>query len=151
MSDISVKIQWLHDTSDKKTLFPRYQTAGAAGMDICSAAEEVITIKRQEIAIIPVGFALEIPDGYEAQIRPRSGLAAKYGITLINSPGTIDSDYRGEIKVPLINLGKEDFSVKYGERIAQLLIAPVCRVRLVETDSLGTTKRGNGGFGHTGR
>ncbi len=151
MTNISVKICWLDKAAKKDGLLPAYQTAGAAGMDICAAIDDKITLEPQQIRLIPTGFSIQIPDGYEAQIRPRSGLAVKYGITLINSPGTIDSDYRGEIKIPLINHGREKFTLCRGERVAQLIIAPVCRVHLVETESLDGTERGQRGFGHTGR
>ncbi len=151
MTNISVKICWLDNEAKKDGLLPTYQTAGAAGMDICAAIDDKIILEPQQIKLIPTGFSIQIPDGYEAQIRPRSGLAVKYGITLINSPGTIDSDYRGEIKIPLINHGTENFTICRGERIAQLIIAPVCRVQLLETDSLDNTERGQRGFGHTGR
>ncbi len=152
MTDITVKIYWLDNNAKESGFLPRRQTAGAAGLDICAAVDGDVILKSREIAMIPTGFALEIPDGYEAQVRPRSGLAAKHGITLINSPGTIDSDYRGEIKVPLINHGKEDFIIRRGERIAQLIIAPVCKVLLEEVSFLEeNTQRGKGGFGHTGR
>ncbi len=151
MTDVSVKICWLDKEAKKDGLMPAYQSVGAAGMDICAAIEGEILLQPGGIKLIPAGFSMQIPDGYEAQIRPRSGLAVKYGITLINSPGTIDSDYRGEIKIPLINHGREDFAIRRGERIAQLIIAPVCRVTLLETESLDGTKRGEGGFGHTGR
>ncbi len=152
MTDTIVKICWLDKNAQKSGFLPKHQTEGSAGMDICAAVQEDVVLKTGEITMIPTGFALEIPDGYEAQIRPRSGLAAKYGITLINSPGTIDADYRGEIKIPLINHGKENFLIHRGERIAQLIIAPVCRVHLAEVEILAdNTERGKGGFGHTGR
>jgi dUTP pyrophosphatase len=125
-------------------------TEHAAGFDLCAAVGQSTRIEPGQIALIPCGFAMALPEGYEAQVRPRSGLASKHGITLVNSPGTIDSDYRGEVKVPLINLGKEPFAIERGMRIAQMLIAPVPKVRLIEVQDLDETARGKGGFGHTG-
>lgn len=128
---------------------PRYATNHAAGLDI-SSAEELILEPGQRHAVA-TGFAIEIPQGYEVQVRPRSGLAIKHGITCLNTPGTIDSDYRGEIKVILINLGEEPFEIRRGERIAQLIPAPVLRADFVEAGELSETQRGSGGFGSTGR
>lgn len=128
---------------------PDYATAGAAGMDVVAA--EDATLAPGARAAIATGFALAIPNGYEVQVRPRSGLALKYGVTCLNTPGTIDSDYRGEVKVILANLGQEPFVVGRGDRIAQLVPAPVLRADLVEVDSLDATTRGAGGFGSTGR
>lgn len=132
---------------------PAYQTAGAAGLDLVAAvdARKPVTIARGARAMIPTGLILEIPTGYEAQVRPRSGLALKHGVTVLNAPGTIDSDYRGEVQVILINHGKEPFAVKRGERIAQLVIAPVTRAALAVATAVSETKRGAGGFGSTGR
>ena len=129
---------------------PRKMTDHSAGFDLCAAVPAAVTIQPGHIAVIPCGFAMALPVGYEAQIRPRSGLASRNGITLINSPGTIDSDYRGEVMTPLINLGKAPFVVERGMRIAQMLIAPVPVVKIVEVEELDETKRGAGGFGHTG-
>jgi dUTP pyrophosphatase len=128
---------------------PDYATAGAAGMDVVAA--EDVTLAPGARAAIATGFALAIPNGYEVQVRPRSGLALKHGVTCLNTPGTIDSDYRGEVKVILANLGREPFVVERGDRIAQLVPAPVLRADLVEVDSLDATTRGTGGFGSTGR
>jgi dUTP pyrophosphatase len=125
-------------------------TEHSAGFDVCAAVEKTTRLKPGDIQLIPCGFAMAIPHGYEAQIRPRSGLAAKHGITMINTPGTIDSDYRGEIKVPLINLGKQPFEIDRGMRIAQMLILPVPKTKIVEVEELDQTSRGQGGFGHTG-
>ena len=125
-------------------------TAHAAGFDIAAAVTKKTTIKRGEIALVRCGFSMAVPHGYEAQVRPRSGLASKFGITMINAPGTIDSDYRGEVHVPLINLGKKSFVIERGMRIAQMLIVPVPRVEIVEVKELDDTKRGKRGFGHTG-
>ncbi len=134
-------------------LLPAYETADAAGMDLRAAVpeQEPVVLAPGERAMIPTGLAIALPPGHEAQVRPRSGLAAKHGITCLNSPGTIDADYRGEVKVILINLGQEPFVIKRGERIAQMIIAPVTRATLDVVDQLDETKRGAGGFGSTGR
>jgi dUTP pyrophosphatase len=129
---------------------PSRMTAHAAGFDLAAAVTAPVTLNPGEIRLIPCGFSMAIPQGYEAQVRPRSGLASKFGITLINSPGTIDSDYRGEVAVPLINHGKAPFTVDRGARIAQMLILPVPPVQIVEVSDLDDTTRGQGGFGHTG-
>jgi len=134
---------------------PSYATAGAAGMDLRASlhAEDRATgIKLPSLGrvLVPTGLAMEIPAGFEGQIRPRSGLAARHGITQLNTPGTVDSDYRGEVMVLLINLGAETFTVRHGERIAQMVVAPVVRAQVVEADALSETGRGDGGFGSTG-
>ena len=129
---------------------PAYETAGAAGMDLRAAVESPITLAPGRIAVIPCGISIAVPAGYEAQVRPRSGLASKSGITLINSPGTIDSDYRGEVRVPLINLGSEPYEIVRGARIAQMIIAPVTQVEWKAVVELDSTERESGGFGHTG-
>lgn len=129
---------------------PKRQTEGASGMDIFACIEEDLIIESRSFKKIPTGIAIEIPVGYEGQIRARSGLASKYGITILNSPGTIDSDYRGELCVLLINHGKDDYIVKNGDRIAQLVICRYLNVELREADSLSETKRNTGGWGHTG-
>ena len=129
---------------------PRYMTPQSAGMDICAAIEKNLLLKHGEIALIPTGFAVAIPEGFEAQIRPRSGLAAKHGIGLINSPGTIDSDYRGEVMIAVINLGKKRYTVHRGERIAQMVIKKVYRASLKVVEQLDETERDTGGFGHSG-
>lgn len=148
---VAVSICWLEKRAQTDLSLPAYQTPGASGLDIRAAVVEEVRLDPGDIFLVPTGFALAIPEGYEGQVRPRSGLAARYGITVVNSPGTIDADYRGEIKVPLIHLGREPFSIKRGERIAQLVFSPVQRVKLLEVESLDTTSRGVGGFGHTGR
>jgi len=132
---------------------PAYETADAAGMDLRAAVEDgaPVTLAPGARAMIPTGLTIALPAGYEAQVRPRSGLAAKHGITCLNSPGTVDADYRGEVKVILINLGSEPFVIKRGERIAQMIIAPVTRAEMKVVDKLDDTKRGAGGFGSTGR
>lgn len=129
---------------------PSYATEGSAGMDLRAALDQALVIQPGQRLLIPTGIAIAVPAGYEAQIRPRSGLAIKHGITMLNSPGTIDSDYRGEIKVIAINHGQEPFSIERGERVAQLIIAPVARAEWVQAESLEVTQRGAGGFGHTG-
>tara|TARA_B110000285_G_scaffold178222_1_gene200351 strand:- start:212 stop:652 length:441 start_codon:yes stop_codon:yes gene_type:complete len=129
---------------------PKYETLGSSGMDIAAHIENNIIISPGEKALIATGFSIAIPIGYEIQIRPRSGLAAKKSITVLNTPGTIDADYRGEIKIILINLGKEKFTIKNGERIAQMVLCPVFQANLEEVDELPNTKRGLGGFGSTG-
>ena len=130
---------------------PAYQSEDAAGLDLLAAVEEAVILPPLGRALVPTGLAMALPSGYEAQVRPRSGLAAKHGVTVLNSPGTIDADYRGEIKVILVNLSDTPFTIGRGERIAQMVIAPVSRARLVETEALDATARGAGGFGSTGR
>lgn len=131
---------------------PSYETGGAAGMDLRAAvpADQPLTLKPGERALVPTGFIFEVPHGYEAQIRPRSGLAIKNGITCLNSPGTVDSDYRGEVKVILANLGQDDFTIERGMRIAQMVIAPMTQVTVLEVTETSETARGTGGFGSTG-
>jgi len=129
---------------------PQYMTAAAAGMDLYVTLEKEVVLAPGERVMVPTGIAIALPEGYEAQVRPRSGLAAKHGVTLLNTPGTIDADYRGEISVILINHGAEDFIIKDGERVAQMIIAPVSRCQLSLVESLDETERGSGGFGHTG-
>jgi dUTP pyrophosphatase len=130
---------------------PAYATEGSSGMDLHAAVEADTSIAPGETSLIPTGFTIEVPVGYEAQVRPRSGLAVKHSVGVLNSPGTIDSDYRGEVKVILTNFGKKDFTVRRGDRIAQLVIAPVVRARWEEVKTLEQTARGAGGFGHTGK
>jgi dUTP pyrophosphatase len=130
---------------------PAFATAHAAGADLRAAVSESVTIGPGEIRLIPCGFAMAIPAGYEAQVRPRSGLSSQHGVTLINTPGTIDADYRGEVQVPLVNHGREAFTVERGMRIAQMIIAALPKVVYAEVDELDETARGRGGFGHTGR
>lgn len=134
----------------KELPLPSYATPGSAGLDLRSASAEPVVISPGERALVPTGLMLEIPEGYEGQVRPRSGLALKNGISLINSPGTIDSDYRGEVKVIMINLGDDHFMVNYGDRIAQLVIAPVVQAQIEEVDRVEDSDRGMGGFGSTG-
>lgn len=125
-------------------------TEQAAGFDLCASLADITVLDPGQILVVPCGFAMALPEGYEAQVRPRSGLASKFGVTLVNSPGTIDSDYRGEVKVPLINHSKQPFKVEPGMRIAQMLVLPVPKVNLIEVKELDETARGKGGFGHTG-
>lgn len=148
---VNIALRWL--PHGEGLPLPRQQTAGAAGLDLAAALAEGenIEIAPGAYAMIPTGFAIALPNGYEAQIRPRSGLAAKHGITVLNSPGTVDADYRGEVKVMLINHGPAPFVVRRGERIAQMVVAPVSSVTLIETETLDGTERGEGGHGSTGR
>lgn len=131
---------------------PSYHSAHAAGMDLsaCLESEEAVEILPGEVRLIPTGWAVAIPEGYEGQVRPRSGLASRHGVTVVNAPGTIDSDYRGEVVVALINMGRRAYRIEPGARVAQLVIAPVSRARVVEADVLPPTERGEGGFGSTG-
>jgi dUTP pyrophosphatase len=131
-------------------VLPRYMTAGAAGMDLHAAMDAPVALAPGERAAIPTGLAMAIPAGYEGQVRPRSGLAAAHGVTVINAPGTIDADYRGEVRVLLVNLGQVSVTLAPGQRIAQLVIAPVVQVQPVEVEALPATERGAGGFGSTG-
>ncbi len=130
---------------------PKYETVLSAGMDLRAFVQEAIVLKPMQRALIPTGLYMELEEGFEAQIRPRSGLAFKHGITVLNSPGTIDADYRGELKVLLINLSNEDFEINSGERIAQMIIAKHDKAIIEEVKELSSTERGEGGFGHTGR
>ncbi len=147
--EIQVLVQVLPGNEDLD--LPAYMTGGSAGMDLRAAVQGELEIPPGEWRLVPTGLALAIPAGYEGQVRPRSGLAARHGVTCLNSPGTVDSDYRGEVKVILINHGREPFVVRRGDRTAQLLIAPVARATLVRVAILPGTSRGEGGFGHTGR
>jgi len=146
MHHVNVKYKKLRDLA----IVPSYQSEHAAGMDLYSANESLISIDPGEIVLIPLGFAMALPDNYEAQVRPRSGLGTKFGVTLPNSPGTIDADYRGEVSVPLINHGKEPFVVETNMRIAQMIIAPVVQATFEVVEELDETIRGAGGFGSTG-
>jgi len=130
---------------------PAYETIGSSGMDLRANLERPVKLQPMQRALIPTGLFIELPLGYEAQIRPRSGLAIKYGITCLNSPGTVDSDYRGELKIILINLSDEAFNIQHGERIAQMIIQPVVKAEWEVVQVLNESKRGEGGFGHTGK
>lgn len=143
---------YVERTQEGKELdLPKYQTEHSAGMDLYACTHETITLNPGEIKLIPTGIKIAIPDGYEAQIRPRSGLALKYGISMVNTPGTIDADYRGEIKVIMINHGSAPFVFDHNERIAQMVFNPIVQGVFVETDALEESIRGEGGFGHTGK
>lgn len=135
---------------NQKVSFPQYMTKLSAGLDVQACLDSPITLLPGERQLIPTGIAVAIPPGFEIQVRPRSGLAIKHGISLVNSPGTIDADYRGEICIILINHGQAAYTIEPGDRIAQLVVAPVCQARLVEVTELPETDRGTGGFGHTG-
>lgn len=143
---IRVKVKKLHPDA----IVPRYMTEHAAGLDLCTVGTAPVVIAPGERTLLPTGLAMEIPPGYEGQVRPRSGLALKQGIALVNAPGTIDADYRGEIGIIVINHGQEPVEIMPGDRVAQLIIAPVSRAELVEVDALQDTARNAGGFGHTG-
>jgi len=146
----AIHVLRLRPDRDADIPLPRYMTGRSAGMDICAAIESELVLPAGSIELIPTGFAFAIPDGFEAQIRPRSGLAAKYGIGIINTPGTIDSDYRGEVMVALINLGQDPYTIHRGDRIAQMVIKRVYQAELEIVETLDETDRGSGGFGHTG-
>jgi len=146
-----IKIMRVRPDTDSDIPLPRYMTPHSAGMDLCAAIEQDLLLNKGELALIPTGFAIALPQGFEAQIRPRSGLAITHGIGLINSPGTIDSDYRGEIKVALINLGPRLYTFHRGDRIAQMVIKKVYFARLDIVTELDQTQRNTGGFGHTGK
>ena len=145
MNEVDIKI-----IANKGAVVPCYKTAGAAGADVCALLGDKVVLKPGERTILPTGLFFEIPQGYEIQVRPRSGLAAKNGVTVLNTPGTIDSDYPGELKVILINLGDSDFEVSSGDRIAQIVVAPVTLGNFIQVESISETERGTGGFGSTG-
>ena len=150
--DHTLDIQFvkLNPEKDRDIPLPRYMSEQAAGMDICIAIDGEYTLAAGKIALLPTGFKMAITPGFEAQIRPRSGLASRHGIGLINSPGTIDSDYRGEVKLAVINLGGEDYTFRRGDRVAQMVISKVYQARVRQVDTLDDTTRGKGGSGHTG-
>lgn len=146
MKKVQVKV-----VREKNVTLPKYETEGSAGLDVRANTTEPIVLKSLERVLIPTGLKIAIPEGYEVQVRPRSGLAIKHGITMLNSPGTIDSDYRGEIKVIAVNLSNETYTIEPNERIAQLVLNKVEQIEFVEVDELDATNRGEGGFGHTGK
>ncbi len=148
MEEIFLKVVKLREAQDLP--LPDYASSGSAGMDLRAAAPQDIILQPGERMLVSTGLKLEIPENFEGQVRPRSGLAIKHGITLLNTPGTIDSDYRGEVKVILINLGKEPYTIRRGDRIAQLIVARVSRAQVVKVSELSDTRRGGGGFGHSG-
>ena len=144
----SIQIKIINNSSNP---LPAYETLGSSGMDLRANLQEPVNLAPLQRALIPTGLFIELPLGYEAQVRPRSGLAIKHGITCLNSPGTVDSDYRGELKVILINLSNETFTIQHGERIAQMIIQPVIKAEWETVEILNESKRGEGGFGHTGK
>ena len=146
--NLPVRIEWKRLSPLAR--IPAYQTSLAAGMDVHAAITEPMLLEPNRVVLVPTGFALAIPEGFEAQVRPRSGLSTKHGVTVPNAPGTIDADYRGEVMVALINLGRADFTVEPGMRVAQLVFAPVARADISEVAELSSTERGAGGFGSTG-
>jgi dUTP pyrophosphatase len=146
--NLPVRIEWKRLSPLAR--IPAYQTSLAAGMDVHAAITEPMLLEPNRVVLVPTGFALAIPQGFEAQVRPRSGLSTKHGVTVPNAPGTIDADYRGEVMVALINLGRSDFTVEPGMRVAQLVFAPVARADIAEVAELSSTERGTGGFGSTG-
>lgn len=148
MEEVRIQIKRLRQSGEDLPL-PAYRTEGSAGMDLCADVEVDVVIDPLARVLIPTGIAVALPPGFEAQIRPRSGLALKQGITLVNSPGTIDSDYRGEIQILLINLGKEPVAIRRGQRMAQMVVQRVCRARWEEVGELPPSRRQEGGFGHT--
>ena len=150
MTQLTISITRIDPDATADVPLPRRMSEGAAGMDIFASVETPLTLAPGETVAVPTGFAIAVPDGFEAQIRPRSGLALKKRIGLLNSPGTIDSDYRGEVRIILTNFSNEPFVIERGDRIAQMVIAPVVTVEWAETDDLDQTERGEGGFGHTG-
>ena len=150
MKKIDLNIKRISKTFEDISL-PAYSTEGSSGMDIRAAVESEIILKAGKIVLVPTNLSVEIPIGYEIQVRPRSGLAAKNGIGVLNSPGTIDSDYRGELKIILFNFGEDDFIIKRGDRIAQLVLAQVILANINQVEDLNSSQRGEGGFGHTGK
>jgi dUTP pyrophosphatase len=148
MADI--EIQFTRDAGTEDVPLPRYMSEHASGMDVCAAVAEPLELAPGTIALVPTGLRVAIPPGYEVQVRPRSGLALKHGITVVNAPGTIDADYRGQVGIILGNMGREPFTIERGMRIAQLVVQRVVRAELLERDSLEDTARSGGGFGHTG-
>ena len=149
---MSVTVRVLRLPHGEGLPLPSYQSSHAAGLDLVAAVPEdaPVELEPSDRALVPTGLVIELPQGYEAQVRPRSGLALKHGVTVLNTPGTIDADYRGEVKVLLVNLGAETFLIQRGDRIAQLIVSPVTRVEIAAADALGSTERGQGGFGSTG-
>jgi dUTP pyrophosphatase len=148
---VKVSVEITREPHARDLPLPRAESEGAAGLDLRAAVDEPLTLAKGERRLIPTGLRIALPNGFEAQVRPRSGLALRHGILIPNAPGTIDADYRGEIQVILMNAGEDDFEIARGDRIAQLVVAPVARPEWVEVDSLDATERGDGGFGHTGR
>lgn len=150
MTALTLRIRRLHPEKDRDLPIPQYMSPGASGLDLPAAVEGEIILSPGEIRLIPTGLALAIPPGYEGQIRPRSGLALKHGITLVNTPGTIDSDYRGELGLAIINLGQKPYTIRRGDRLAQLVLHKVYQADIMVVENLETTNRADGGFGHSG-
>ena len=148
MDRVTLKIKRLDNNPDLE--LPYYQSDGSSGLDLCAAVDNDLLLQPGDIELIPTGISVSIPQGFELQVRPRSGLALRHGIGIVNSPGTIDSDYRGEIKIILINWGKKDYTIKRGDRIAQIILSKVAKAAIEEVSELGETSRGEGGFGHSG-
>jgi len=146
----TVEVEFTRRPGTEDVPLPRYMSEHASGMDVCAAVEEPVTLEPGQIGLIPTGLTVAIPPGYEIQVRPRSGLALKHGVTVVNAPGTIDSDYRGEVGIILGNIGREPYTIERGMRVAQLVVASVVRADLAERTSLEDTARSGGGFGHTG-
>lgn len=151
MEKMTVKFCWIDPEQNCDLELPRYHSALAAGLDVSAAVHSPVVLNPGRIDLLPSGFSVAIPEGYELQVRPRSGMAIRHGVTVVNSPGTIDADYRGEVRIGLINLGQEPFIIHRGDRIAQLVLAPVLRLQFEVVDKLETTSRADGGFGHTGK
>ena len=145
-----IEIEFTRRAGTEDVPIPRYMSEHASGMDVCAAVEEPVTIGPGEVRLIPTSLTVAIPPGYEIQVRPRSGLALKHGLTVVNAPGTIDADYRGEVGIILGNVGREPFTIERGMRVAQLVVAAVVKAELVERQALEDTARSSGGFGHTG-
>jgi dUTP pyrophosphatase len=150
METLRLDLRWLLPVESRDLPLPVYHSDNASGMDVAAAIVAETVIVPGQIVLIPTGFAVGIPKGYELQVRPRSGLAIRHGITVVNSPGTIDADYRGEIKIGLINLGRKAYTIRRGDRIAQLILVPVAQAKWQVVEKLDDTSRSNGGFGHTG-
>ena len=150
MDEITIRVRRVRGDRDSDIPLPQYMTPDSAGADLCAALDSNLTLKPLERSLVPTGIAVSIPPGYEAQIRPRSGLAIKHGITLLNTPGTVDSDFRGEIRIIVANLSSEPYTIRRGDRIAQMVIGAVARARFDLVETLEDTHRGDGGFGHTG-
>lgn len=151
MKEIMVQFCWIDPAQSRDLELPRYHSAQASGLDVAAAVGEPVVLNPGQINLFPSGFSVAIPEGYELQVRPRSGLAIRHGVTVVNSPGTIDADYRGEVYIGLINLGKKPVIISRGDRIAQLVLAPVVRAKFELVTGLDDTSRGDGGFGHTGK
>lgn len=151
MKKVTVQFCWIDPKSCEDLELPCYHTAMASGLDVSAAVCGHVVLNPGQIDLLPTGFSVAIPEGYELQVRPRSGLAIRQGVTVVNAPGTIDADYRGEVRIGLINLGREPYLINRGDRIAQLVLAPVVQAQFEVVDSLDDTRRGDGGFGHTGK